>query len=510
MKPTFDGALRRIPLVRIIIPFILGIVTSVHFSVSNPILLAWFAGFCLLQFLMFVLQKRYFFLQTTSGIFLYGLSYVSGFCIVGFQQNSVSSMTSGVRYHVLGVVNQEPQVREKTIKTIISVYQINERESWIPFRSNVLVYIAKDSVSKSLSKGDVIEAKGYANSIVDLNTNGRFSYKNYMARKLVFSSMYIPSYWLKIAERDNGFSIAKTALKVRNYVDSLYKRCCFMPQEQTVLSALMLGVRTDMSPEILHAYMSTGAMHILAVSGLHVGILYLVLGWCLFFMRGRILSFLKTLIIVVCIWFYAFMTGFSPSIERAAIMFSILAIARQFSMTANIYNTLAATTFISLVINPMDVFDVGFQLSYLAIIGIVYFSDLCNRWWNPQMLLLSKPWQMLTVSISAQILTLPLTMYYFGQIPIYFLLTNIIAIPVSFFVMILGIIIIPVAFVSSKLFGVAAFLLGKVVWFQNFSIKWISQLPHSSVLVNINFFAMLLLYSIVISAFVLIEKRRYQ
>ena len=152
----------------------------------------------------------------------------------------------------------------------------------------------------------------------------------------------------------------------------------------------------------------------------------------------------------------------------------------------------------------------GFQLSYLAIIGIVYFSDLCNRWWNPQMLLLSKPWQMLTVSISAQILTLPLTMYYFGQIPIYFLLTNIIAIPVSFFVMILGIIIIPVAFVSSKLFGVAAFLLGKVVWFQNFSIKWISQLPHSSVLVNINFFAMLLLYSIVISAFVLIEKRRYQ
>ena len=275
--------------------------------------------------------------------------------------------------------------------------------------------------------------------------------------------MYIPSYWLKIAERDNGFSIVKTALKVRNYVDSLYKRCCFMPQEQTVLSALMLGVRTDMSPEILHAYMSTGAMHILAVSGLHVGILYLVLGWCLFFMRGRILSFLKTLIIVVCIWFYAFMTGFSPSIERAAIMFSILAIARQFSMTANIYNTLAATAFISLVINPMDVFDVGFQLSYLAIIGIVYFSDLCNRWWNPQMLLLSKPWQMLTVSISAQILTLPLTMYYFGQIPIYFLLTNIIAIPVSFFVMILGIIIIPVAFVSSKLFGITAFLLGKVV-----------------------------------------------
>ena len=455
------------------------------------------------------LSKYYSIFQTITGFFFYLFFVFWGFSITCFQLNRFKPFENNIKCHFVAKVSDLPDVKAKTVKTILLVSQINDGKSWIRQQSRVLVYFAKDSASLQIKLGDIVVVKAYANSIEDFKTKGRFSYRRFMAGKQIYNRMYIPGYWWKTIKKGN-WSIMGYSYQVRDRIDSLYKLCKFPIEEQTVLSALMLGVRADMSPELLTAYSSTGAMHILAVSGLHVGILYLVMTWILFFMRGRVLEILKGIIILIVIWFYAFMTGFSPSIERAAVMFSLIAIAKQFKLSNNVYNTLAATALISLLINPLDFFDIGFQLSYLAIIGIVYFSKLFDSWFSPENYFAKKLWELLSVSVAAQILTLPLTMYYFGQIPLYFLLTNLIAIPVSFVVMILGIAVIPIVYVSKPIFHFVSYFLGKSVWLQNASIKWIAALPYSSIHCSIPLWISLFLFCIIATLILINERRKFR
>ena len=509
MQLTLDGALRRLPIVRIIFPFMLGIYFATISTITNfqALTIVILSAIVLTVFHFF--SKHFSRFQTIAGLFFYAVFVVWGYAVTSLQQNRYIPLEQNAKHHFVAKICEVPVVKGKTVKTVLSLSQTYDGKTWKPQQSRVVAYFANDSAAKTLQMGDEIVAKAYANPIEDFKTKGRFSYRNFMARKQIYNRMYIPSYWWKTVKHAD-WTVMGYSFQVRDRIDSLYKLCKFPAQEQTVLSALMLGVRADMSPELLTAYSTTGAMHILAVSGLHVGILYLVMTWLLFFMRGRVLEILKGIIILLVIWFYAFMTGFSPSIERAAIMFSLLAVARQFRLSANVYNTLAATAILSLLINPLDMFDIGFQLSYLAIVGIVYFSKLFDSWYSPENRLIKKLWELLTVSVAAQILTLPLTMYYFGQIPLYFLLTNLMAIPISFVVMVLGIAIIPLAYVFKPLFLFVAYFLGTSVWMQNASITWISSLPHSSILCSIPLWVTMVLFCIIATIMIVIEKRKFR
>lgn len=509
MQLSLEGALRRLPIVRIVFPFMLGIYLATIFCKCNVFVLI-ISGISILVLLFnHLFLSKFARWQTLIGICFYLSIIVWGYTITCFQLNKYTALTNNQKCHFVAKLCEAPVVKGKTVKTVLSITAINNNGNWLPKQSRVVAYIANDSLSKSLQLGDIIVAKAYANPIEDFKTKGRFSYRSFLAGKQIYNRMYIPSYWWKLT-KPADWSVMKYSMHIRDKIDSIYKCCGFPAEEQTVLSALMLGVRADMSPELLTAYSTTGAMHILAVSGLHVGILYLVLTWVLFFMRGKILEIVKGIIIVFIIWFYAFMTGFSPSIERAAVMFSLLAIARQFQLSSNVYNTLAATALISLLINPLDMFDIGFQLSYLAIIGIVYFQKLFDSWYSPENRWAKKLWELLSVSVAAQVLTLPLTMYYFGQIPLYFLLTNLIAIPVSFVVMVLGIAVIPIVFISYPVFKFVSYFLGKSVWLQNASIKWISVLPFSSIHCCVPLSITILLFGLIIAIIVLVERTKFR
>jgi len=513
MQQTIEGALRRLPKVRIVIPFMLGIYIAMN--IPAGCLFSNWSAFLLTLLGVLLLIVLHFFSKTTSriqtvaGICYYLIILIWGYSIACLQLNQYSPLRNNEKYHFVAKICEVPVVKAKTIKTILLISQIENNGVSKRQQSRVVAYFAKDTASTKLRLGDVVVAKAYVNPIEDFKTKGQFSYRNYMAGKQIYNRMYIPAYWWKMLQ-PAGWSLMAYSMLVRDKIDSIYKRCGFPAEEQTVLSALMLGVRTDMSPELLTAYSSTGAMHILAVSGLHVGILYLVMTWILFFMRGRYLKMIKGIIILLSIWFYAFMTGFSPSIERAAVMFSLLAVARQFRLSSNVYNTLAGTAFISLLINPLDMFDVGFQLSYLAIVGIVYFQKLFDSWFSPENYFGKKLWELLSVSVAAQILTLPLTMYYFGQIPLYFLLTNLIAIPVSFVVMVLGIAVIPLTYISKQVFQFIAFFLGKSVWLQNASIKWIAALPSSSIHCSVPLWVTIFLFCVIAGLMFIIERKRFQ
>ena len=315
--------------------------------------------------------------------------------------------------------------------------------------------------------------------------------------------MYIPSYGWKMIQK-SGFSFKLFTIQIRDKIDAIYKSCKLPEAEQAVLSALLLGIRTQVSPEVLNNYSVTGAMHILAVSGLHIGILYIVLSWIFVFLRGKT----KGVLIIAIIWLYSFITGFSPSVERAAIMFSMITIAKEFKLYANIYNTLAASAMISLILNPLDMYDIGFQLSYLAVLGIVYCNSLAKHVFEPRNKIVKYFWEIVYVSLSAQLFTLPLTIYYFGQFPTYFLFTNLVAIPVSFIAMILGIAVIPFYFIYSKLFILTAKALGISLWLQNSSIATLANLPKASINISFPIWGSVILFATIVLFMYLIERKK--
>jgi competence protein ComEC len=269
--------------------------------------------------------------------------------------------------------------------------------------------------------------------------------------------------------------------------------------EYAVGAALMLGYSDKLDAEILSAYSNTGALHILSVSGLHVAIVYVVFNWLLFFLdKVKHGSILKAVILILLLWFYSALTGLSPSVLRAATMFSFIIIAKSLNRHTNIYNTLAASAFLLLTINPYLIMEVGFQLSYIAVIGIVFLQPKISRFYETDNWLLDQAWSITSVSIAAQIATFPMGLFYFHQFPNYFLLSNFIVIPISTLIIYLGIAL----FALAKIHFIAGYLAIAFkwsVWFLNSIVKVIEKWPYAiSEGISISLFETCLLYAIII------------
>jgi competence protein ComEC len=203
-----------------------------------------------------------------------------------------------------------------------------------------------------------------------------------------------------------------------------------------IAKALTLGIKDELDNELRNAYASAGAMHVLAVSGLHVGIIFLIISTVLKKWRNHKTGrYLFAIVNISILWSYAFITGLSPSVQRAAMMFSFIILAQAMRRQTNIYNTLAASAFVLLSINPFLLFSVGFQLSYLAVLGIVFFQPKLYGLLQFKFLLWDKIWAITCVSIAAQLATAPLGLLYFHQFPTYFFLSNLVVIPAAFVIL---------------------------------------------------------------------------
>ncbi|MEJ0029306.1 MAG: ComEC/Rec2 family competence protein [Bacteroidota bacterium] len=232
-----------------------------------------------------------------------------------------------------------------------------------------------------------------------------------------------------------------------------------------------------MDSDLLQAYASTGAMHVLAVSGLHVSIIYWII-----LLLGKPIEKLKSgkailaAMSVVLLWIYAFVTGWSPSVLRAVMMFTFVAMARPWKQSTNIYNTMAASAFCLLLYDPFFLMSVGFQLSYIAVFGIVFIHPHLYVLWEPKRRLWDEIWKVTSVSIAAQVATVPISLYYFHQFPNYFLIANLLVIPASFVVLVAGLAVLPAAFVP-VIASVVGFGLQWVIYIMNGIIMIIGSFP---------------------------------
>ena len=378
------------------------------------------------------------------------------------------------------VVTNLPESRAKTYKVELQLRRGRVGSHYQPMSGRVMAYLAKgDSTTPTpLPRyGDVwLVLRPPLPADPPLNP-AEFDYRRYLAHRGITHQQYILPWQRHLLGNDPPNPLTALAYRVNHLADSLFTTRIGTRAEYGIVNAMLLGVRDDLDQGQYDAYAAAGAVHILSVSGLHVGILFLIMSWLIRRIAPKQAnSWWVALLKISVLWFFALMTGFSAPILRSALMFSFLLGAGLINRSVSLLNTLAASAFIILCYDPNAAFSAGFQLSYLAVFGIgAWVPDVMQRFRNKNTLV-TKLWELTVVALMAQLFTFPLAIYYFHTFPPYFLLAN----PV---VMGLSTVLVPLALATFMLGwvpylgGGLGWLLRGVAWALNQSAEWIAGLP---------------------------------
>ncbi|MBU1718898.1 MAG: ComEC/Rec2 family competence protein, partial [Bacteroidetes bacterium] len=303
----------------------------------------------------------------------------------------------------------------------------------------------------------------------------------------------------------------KSAWQLRDYFAHCYFNSGLNQENAGIIQALVLGNKTDVDAEILATFSQTGAMHLLAVSGLHVGIIYMVISTLIGFPRRyKKRKILAAIPVIAALWLYAMITGLSGSVMRASLMFTVMIIGQALNRKPPTYNTIAAAAFILLVADPMLLFDTGFQLSFAAVVGIVSIQPLFSELWQPAIKPMKWAYSLVSVSMAAQIATFPLGIFYFHQFPNYFLLTNLLVLPVAT-VLVYLVLLLPLTHGIEPFAGWISTTTDGIIQALRFMVDTTASLPFSSTGgIFISSLSVFLLYALIIGSFQFIISRKFR
>ncbi len=353
-----------------------------------------------------------------------------------------------------------------------------ERYEAETYGGKVYVYVRRDSTTSLLHTGDTITA---VTRIRKADSIGSFDYRKYLLRQGFIGSAFVNQYECRPT---SSYSIP---LQKRLY--NRLSEAGLKDDELATIGALTLGYKEDIDPEIKRHFQASGAAHVLAVSGLHTGIIYLLVISILTLgghirprYENQVGRCIISSVVIAAMWGYAWLTGLTPSVVRAVVMVTIVEVGRMLYRQGISLNSIGAAAFFILLVRPLDLWSVGFQLSFTATTAIVLLSRTCEMWFHIQLkernLLIDWLLGMVIISISAQLGTLPLTIHYFGYVSTYFLLTNLIVLP-------LATLLVPCGLVSLLLGGSwigvwwTKITFG-LTWLMNHSVGWIESLPGST------------------------------
>lgn len=493
------------PFTRLIIPFIIGILAGWYFKPAPWIIVSGNLFFLLAWFLFkfFELSSR-FKLHFVQGLIVSGL--VMGFgCLLTWQKDIRNNNTwFGKYYHdsdYLVVKINEPMIEKaKSYKADGVIEAIIQGDTIIRCEGKILLYFSRDSSMFPLKYGDVIVIQKPLQKIKNSGNPGAFNYERYAGFQSIFHNVFLKDKdWVPTGTRHINrmqrfiFTARDNILKIlRGSVTS-------GKDELGIAQALLIGYTNDLDKDLVQAYSNTGVVHIIAISGMHLGLIYIMLVWI--FAKIPLVNkskILQVILILLCLWFFSLVTGASASVVRAAVMFTFIAFGKTFQKNSSIYNSLAASAFVMLCFNPYFLWDVGFQLSYLAVVGIILFQKPVYNWFYIKNKWPDKLWKLAAISIAAQLLTFPVCIYYFHQFPNLFLLTNIVAVPLSSIILYAEIGLVCVSSIpvlglyAGKLVGLLVGIMnGFILWMNHFSFAVWDKIPSTV-------FSTLLLYAFVI------------
>lgn len=472
------------PVVRLLASLLLGILVQWHFHCQLYVIVGLFSAIIFFYSLFYRLSlaKRFRF-RWVQGILLQLLLF--GLGLLACWQKDIRHQTSWYGHHyrqgdwLLVRIAEPPVEKSKSFKAEAYVEAVMHGDHPMTVEGKLLLYFSKDSIALRLQYGDRILLNSPLQEIRNSGNPGAFKYKQYAAFQQIFHQVYLKRKHWSVIHPPKENPLQKMIFSSRNGVLNILRKNIPDTDAAGIAEALLIGYTNDLDKDLVQAYSNTGVVHIIAISGMHLGLIYVMLVWLCSKIPGiRKSGWLQLVLILSSLWLFSFLTGASASVLRSAMMFTFIAFGKKIGRNASVYNSLAASAFIMLSYNPYYLWDVGFQLSYLAVVGIVVFQkpvyDLIyinNKW-------IDKVWKMMAVTLAAQVLTFPVCIYYFHQFPNLFLLTNLVAVPLST-VILFGEIFL-VAFSLVPYVGLyAGKIVNAMIGLMNAFITKINALPYS-------------------------------
>ncbi len=432
--------MKGIPFIRILLPYLAGAICLLQgFAVPQLHLLFGlsFSGLCLAFWLRAGQKQANAALNSFFLVSLYGFLFLLAFEAATVynaktQRNHYTHYISHEEQSLIVTIADMPVATEKFLKLNVLVDAIQEKEQWHGATGTILVYV-KQPVRKPLNTGDVLLLRSKLSAIATAQNPGEFDYKGFLERRNLFHAAYASPEALWIAGRTStSWSLNRAGIAIREYVVKSLREAGLSQEAFSICTALLVGYDDEISGDVMQSFSHSGTLHILSVSGMHTGILYMVLMvLCRLIDPHNRYPKLSCAGVIAVMLLFAAITGFSPSVLRAALMLVLVLLGKTFRRNGNPYNTLLFSAFLLLLYNPFLLADVGFLLSYLAVGGIMYLYPLINDRWSPRNRILKFAWDISLMSVAATLFTLPVTLYYFHQFPLWFLLSNLIIIPLS-------------------------------------------------------------------------------
>ena len=427
---------KKTPFFRLLLPLIAGIITEYY--AQPPIYILWFllvAGFIF----VFIQNKLSFYFRyrfpviygLTIHLFLFAVGIAITMCHeLRFDLTHFSKNTKKEKLYRLQL-EEPPTERAKTYKAIASVTHLIIEGKQIPVSGKCYVYFKKEGNAKNLNYASVVYTKSIPKPIASSDTSS-FDFRRYAAFQKIYHQLYLKEKDYNSCGIDDSFSIYAYLFRVRDTLIGIIHQYISDANYAAVAIALLTGYRAELDRELSATYQSTGTIHVIAISGMHLALIYFLLQM-LFrpLNRFKKMRLWNEVFILLFLWLFSLLTGGGASVIRAVIMFSFISLGKLLNKKGAIENALAASAFFMLCYNPYLLWDIGFQLSYAAVLSLVIFMNPIYELLTIQNPMLDGLWKMNAVTLSAQILTLPLCVYHFNQMPLLFLPANLIAVPLS-------------------------------------------------------------------------------
>ena len=453
------------------------------------IVVGWYCGVDMLQISLLALFSL---LAMLMGMFrgtpkwLFGIGaslfmFAVGMFVEECKEQEMSATWSNEKLSYRAQLLEQPVVKGSTVKALATITVDDSIPSAVRGNGTVCLYFPRSVEAEQLKIGSNVALRVALSPFRNAGNPAEFDVERYYYIEGITGFAYVGrDEWSY--EGEGELSLQMRALRLRGNVVSMYKDLSFEGNELALLSALTVGERGDFPKELKESYSVAGASHILALSGMHLGVFYLLLTTLLsFWGRSRLAVALRELLIVLLLWCFAFVAGLSPSVVRAAVLFTLVSIGRSLHQDASGVSSLSFAAIVMLLFSPHLLFDVSFQLSFAAVFSILLLAPplqhlfgLERRGW-----LFRYVANLLILSVVAQVGTLPFVWYYFGVFPLYFLLTNMVVVPLAFLLMSLSVIVWILSFLPFLQWPFVM-LLKFVVGFMNGCVTLIASLPGAS------------------------------
>lgn len=478
---------RKAPFIKLLPAFVAGIILQYYYDLSLRFSCILFATTAAAWFLLGALSLfRRYTLGFYNGLLISILFFSLGSSLSWLKDIHHDHRWFGHLYKdqdaIIAVLNEPLTEKPNSVKAEAKVNRVLKGDTSIPARGKIIIYFEKNLSSgsfNSLNYGSTIIFKKKIQEIRNSGNPGSFDYRQYCSFNGITHQVYLKKEEFKILPAKKEKRLTKFLYSSREWVLRVLKENIPSAKERGLAEALLIGYKGDLEQSLVQSYTNTGVVHIIAISGLHLGIIYGLL--LLVFkplQKNNTGRWLSAVFIISGLWLFTLLAGAQPSVLRSAVMFTCIIIAKTLNRPSSLYNTLAASAFLLLCIHPYWLWDVGFQLSFAAVLSIVIFMQPIYNWFYFKNKALDFIWKMNAVTLAAQILTLPLSIYHFHQFPSWFLLTNFIAVPLSGIILLGEIFLCTLSFIPP-----IALFTGKILcWligFMNTYIEKVETLPLS-------------------------------